>query len=64
MKEEEFQYDLDTNDDQSWTATLKTPTIPFANFYITKGTPSNCSASHHKLSEQLANTSSKLFEID
>jgi len=59
MKEEEFQYDIDTNDDQSWTTTLKTATIPFANFYITKGTPSNGSGSHYKLSEQLANTSSK-----
>ncbi|CAF4288258.1 unnamed protein product, partial [Adineta steineri] len=52
--ENELQFHVDTNDDQSWSPTaLKTPTIPFSNFYITKGPSSNCSGSHHKLSEQL-----------
>jgi hypothetical protein len=61
--EEEYEYDVDTNDDQSWITTSKTTTIPFSNFYITKRTPSNCSGSHYKLSEQLTNTSSNTFFI-
>ncbi|CAF1311048.1 unnamed protein product [Adineta steineri] len=68
--ENELQFHVDTNDDQSWSTTiLKTPTIPFSNFYITKGPSSNCSGSHHKLSEQLTNPSSTnnddtIFEFD
>jgi hypothetical protein len=55
--EEDFQSDIDPNDDPSWKSTT---IIPFANFYTTKRTPSNCSNSQYKLSEQLANTSSKI----
>jgi hypothetical protein len=54
--EEDFQSDVELNDDQTWKTTQ---TIPFANFYTTKRTQSNCSNSQYKLSEQLANTSSK-----
>jgi len=57
-EEEEFEYDVDRNADQSFLTTSKTTTIPFSNFYITKQTSSNCSGSHYKLSEQLTNTSS------
>jgi hypothetical protein len=58
--EEDFQSDVEINDDQSWKTTQ---TIPFANFYKTKQTQSNCSNSQYKLSEQLANTSSKIYFI-
>ncbi len=52
MKEEE-EYEDDIKQ------SCLTPSIPFSNFYITKRTPSNCSGSHYKLSEQLTNPSSK-----
>jgi hypothetical protein len=56
--EEEIESEIDPNDEQSWPIT-KTASLPFANFYITKQSPSTCSGSQYKLSEQLANTSSK-----
>lgn len=46
--------DTDTNDDQSSTRSLRTPTIPFANFYIEKTTPSTSSASHCNTSRECA----------
>ena len=61
MKEEISDENLDRDDDDDYhQSSIKysqtTPTVPFATFYMTKGTPST---SQQKLSEQLANTSSK-----
>lgn len=55
--------DFSDEDDQSTIVHSKpTTTIPFAQFYMTKGTsPSNSSVNQCKLSEQLTNTSSRGF---
>lgn len=54
--------DLEHDDQDDYQSSIQnsknTPTIPFANFYTSKGTTS--STSLNKLSEQLANTSSKI----
>ena len=61
--DEELHSDPDTNSDQSWARTAKTPTKPFSNFYATKQSSSSDCGSQYKLSEQLANISSNVHRF-